>query len=78
MHLYKGLNPDSGQKTEKEFHDDYKASEYAKENNINFPNWQVVDLSDGSLVDSNEMHQNEINGIIDDMFPDQDGEFDLD
>ena len=78
MFLYQGFDLDSGQKTEKEFLDNYDASEFAKSNNSKFPNWKVLDLSDYSVIDSSDIHQNEMDGIVDDMFSDQDGEYDLD
>ena len=69
MFLYKGVNPDGNDKKEIQFEDEYEAIDYARENAYSFCKYQVINLSDNEVVDSDEMSQNEEDAIMDDMFP---------
>lgn len=69
MFLYKGVNPDGNNKKEMQFEDENEAIDYARENAYPYRKYQVTNLSDNEVVDSDEMSQNEEDAIIDDMCP---------
>jgi len=72
MFIYKGFNPDGEQKTEIEFEDEFEAIEHARENCSDYPQYQVIDLEDDTLVDSDKMAQDEEDATMNMMFPDGD------
>ncbi len=68
MFLYKGYNPDGDQREELEFEDDYEAISYAREN-IGYTEYEVIDLEDNSVIDSDKIAQDEEDAAMDMMFP---------
>ena len=69
MFLYKGFNPDGGNRDEKELDDEYDAIEYARENCVNYPEYKVIDMDDDKVIDSDKMAQDELDASHDMMYP---------
>lgn len=72
MYLYKGKHPESGEKIEKQFEEQFDAEEFAKENYYQFPNFTVENLEDNSIEYSTEIMENEMEANDEMMFPNKD------
>lgn len=52
-----------------EFEEEYSAIEFARLNSSPYREYQVINLDENEIVDSDKMAQEEIDASADDMFP---------
>lgn len=74
MFLYKGFNPDGNQSKQIEFEDEYEAIDFARENYYRYPQYEIIDLIDNAVIESNKTAQYEQDSINDMMFPEGEDE----
>lgn len=72
MYLYKGYNPETKEKQQKEFSDEYEATYYATDIAYRFHKFNIIDLgTDEIIFDDKELENTEATAM-NNMFPDED------
>jgi hypothetical protein len=67
-YTYSGTNSETGQHKQHAFEDENEAVDFARKNASECPKYRVVD-EDGTLIDSDEMAEDEVQTALDNMFP---------
>lgn len=72
MYEYTGKDQFSEAVFSKKFKDELEAINFAHDNALKFPNYQVLDTETNEVICSPEIDQDDIDTSLDNMFPDGD------